>query len=244
VCAKVFHNSRPCFEEKLKKPNHQHDPIRLSKGKIRHVVLTDEAKQSFADWTKDKNAADHVFLRADSNVWGPSHQKRPLDEASERAGIRRPNSACPVLSFFSRVEAKASFVFAINSALLGTIAVHVQRPDLDKWVAVAALVVFSACLSASYYFTYKSSFPNLEGGHSSLVYFREIAKLREPEYLKAFRSQTEEALVDDMISQIWRNFHSPFPFHVFSPLPTVRDHDKAQVARILPIDECLVSDLF
>ena len=51
--------------------------IRLSKRKIRHVVLTDEAKRSFADWTKDKNAGDHVFLRADSNVWRPSHQKRP-----------------------------------------------------------------------------------------------------------------------------------------------------------------------
>jgi integrase len=61
--------------------------IRLSKGKIRHVVLTDEAKQSFAQWTEDLGPADNVFLRADNDRWGASHQKRPLDEASERAEI-------------------------------------------------------------------------------------------------------------------------------------------------------------
>jgi integrase len=50
-------------------------------------VLTDEAKQSFADWTKDKAPSEHVFLRADCDLWGISHQKRPLDEASARAKI-------------------------------------------------------------------------------------------------------------------------------------------------------------
>jgi integrase len=61
--------------------------IRLSKGKIRHVVLTDEGKAAFAGWTADRAHSDNVFLRADGGVWGKSHQKRPLDEASSRAGI-------------------------------------------------------------------------------------------------------------------------------------------------------------
>lgn len=61
--------------------------IRLSKGKIRHVVLTDEGKQSFAEWTEKLGPADNVFLRADKDRWGASHQKRPLDEASKHAGI-------------------------------------------------------------------------------------------------------------------------------------------------------------
>src|SRR3984893_15294667 len=34
--------------------------IRLSKGKIRHVVLTDEAKQSFAEWTENLSPDDNV----------------------------------------------------------------------------------------------------------------------------------------------------------------------------------------
>lgn len=61
--------------------------IRLSKGKVRHVVLTDEGKAAFEDWTTDRASIDLVFLRADGEPWGASHQKRPLDEASARAGI-------------------------------------------------------------------------------------------------------------------------------------------------------------
>jgi hypothetical protein len=38
-----------------------------------------------------------------------------------------------VLSFFARVEAKASFIFAINSALLGALALHVERSDFVDW---------------------------------------------------------------------------------------------------------------
>ena len=63
--------------------------IRLSKGKIRHVVLTDEGKQSFAEWTENLGAADRVFLRADGNHWGASHQKRPLDEAANWPVLNR-----------------------------------------------------------------------------------------------------------------------------------------------------------
>ena len=37
--------------------------IRLSKGKVRHVVLTDEAKAAFEGWTAKRSAADLVFLR-------------------------------------------------------------------------------------------------------------------------------------------------------------------------------------
>jgi len=61
--------------------------VRLSKGKVRHVVLTDEGKEAFVRWTKDKATTDHVFLRSDGAPWGASHQKRPLDEASERAEL-------------------------------------------------------------------------------------------------------------------------------------------------------------
>ena len=61
--------------------------IRLSKGKVRHVVLTDEGKAAFEGWTADRGSAHGVFLRDDGEPWGTSHQKRPLDEASVRAGI-------------------------------------------------------------------------------------------------------------------------------------------------------------
>jgi integrase len=47
--------------------------IRLAKGRIRHVVLTDDGKNCFATWTAGKSSQEMVFLRADGEVWAKSH---------------------------------------------------------------------------------------------------------------------------------------------------------------------------
>jgi integrase len=96
--------------------------IRLSKGKIRHVVLTDEGKQSFAEWTKDKGTSDHVFLRADKGTWGTSHQKRPLDDASERAKIS------PAVTFHILRHTHGSHL-AMNGVPMGVIAAQLGHAD-------------------------------------------------------------------------------------------------------------------
>jgi len=96
--------------------------IRLSKGKIRHVVLTDEGKQSFSEWTENLGAADRVFLRADSNHWGASHQKRPLDEASELAGIE------PAVTFHILRHTHGSHL-AMAGVPMGVIAAQLGHAD-------------------------------------------------------------------------------------------------------------------
>jgi integrase len=96
--------------------------IRLSKGKIRHVVLTDEAKQSFAEWTEKKGPADHVFLRADGDIWGASHQKRPLEEASEQAGIE------PAVTFHILRHTHGSHL-AMAGVPMGVIAAQLGHAD-------------------------------------------------------------------------------------------------------------------
>lgn len=96
--------------------------IRLSKGKIRHVVLTDEAKASFVGWTKDKGPADHVFRRADGEVWGTSHQKRPLDEASRQAGIS------PAVNFHILRHTHGSHL-AMSGVPMGVIAAQLGHAD-------------------------------------------------------------------------------------------------------------------
>ena len=116
-----------------------------------------------------------------------------------------PKQLDRILSFFARVEAKASFIFAVDSALLGTLAVHVERSDFEKAFTVLLLSLFGIAIAASYLYIYRSASPNLDGGHSSLIYFREIAKLREQEFAKAFRAQTDESYIDDVLSQVWRN---------------------------------------
>ncbi len=64
--------------------------IRLSKGKARHVTLTDEAVLCFLTWTRGRAPTEPVFLRDDGAVWGPSHQQRPLEEAGKAAEIEPP----------------------------------------------------------------------------------------------------------------------------------------------------------
>jgi integrase len=78
--------------------------VRLSKGKNRHVVLTDEGKDAFRRWTKDIPPGERIFLRRDGRAWGTSHQQRPLDEASDRAVI------VPAVNFHVLRHTHASFL--------------------------------------------------------------------------------------------------------------------------------------
>jgi integrase len=66
--------------------------IRLAKGRIRHVVLTDDADRCFAAWTAGKGAQDRVLLGANGGAWLKSHQVRPLEIASAIAKISPPVS--------------------------------------------------------------------------------------------------------------------------------------------------------
>ena len=96
--------------------------IRLSKGKVRHVVLTDEAKAAFEGWTAKRSAASLVFLRDDGNAWGASHQKRPLDEASAQAQIR------PAVNFHILRHSHGSHL-AMNGVPMGVIAAQLGHAD-------------------------------------------------------------------------------------------------------------------
>jgi integrase len=96
--------------------------VRLSKGKIRHVVLTDEGKAAFAGWTAGRAHSENVFLRADGKVWGKSHQKRPLDEASSRAGIS------PSVNFHILRHTHGSHL-AMSGVPMGVVAAQLGHAD-------------------------------------------------------------------------------------------------------------------
>jgi integrase len=65
--------------------------ILLSKsGKRRHVALNDEGIQLFSALTAGKKRGDLIFVRDDGKAWGPSHQQRPIEEASKIAKLDPP----------------------------------------------------------------------------------------------------------------------------------------------------------
>jgi integrase len=96
--------------------------IRLGKGKVRHVVLTDEGQDSFQVWTADRLGTDRIFLRDDGKPWGASHQKRPLGEASRQAGIS------PAVNFHILRHTYASHL-AMKGVPMGVIAAQLGHAD-------------------------------------------------------------------------------------------------------------------
>ena len=110
-----------------------------------------------------------------------------------------------VLGFFSRVDAKSSIVLAIDTAMLAFL--FAQAPALDQlqgWIMLTPAITL-ILLTVSMGYLYKQGAPSLNGGHQSLIYFREIANRTEANYIDEFIATSEEKYLKDILGQIWRN---------------------------------------
>jgi integrase len=130
--------------------------VRLSKGKIRHVVLTDEAVAAFDGWTSGRASTDLVFVRDDKAPWGTSHQKRPLDEASWAR-------ISPAVTFHILRHTHGSHL-AMNGVPMGVIAAQLGHADTRMTEK------HYAHLAPSYIAqTIRANFPRLGFDHGELV---------------------------------------------------------------------------
>jgi hypothetical protein len=127
-----------------------------------------------------------------------------MSSASE-TGARAEKQLDRVLGFFPRVEAKASFLFALDVGLLGYGVVNLGREDLHSAYVVAFGAAFLALTVVSLLHIYWCVSPHLKGGANSLIYFREIAGRTELEFADTFLSRTDESHARDAAGQIWRN---------------------------------------
>lgn len=107
--------------------------------------------------------------------------------------------------FFPRIDVKLSTLFAITSGQIAVSAVNLSPGDLKCWWIVVPLVVFLLTAAWIMLNLYNCAYPHLKGGHKSLLYFNEIAKLREVEYIKKVLDVSEEEYFSDVAGQIWRN---------------------------------------
>jgi integrase len=97
--------------------------VRESKaGKPRHVVLTNEGQRLFATLSAGRLGNDPIFTRADGEVWGKSHQLRPMLDASHRAKIK------PAISFHVLRHTHAT-TLAMNGVPMGVIAGQLGHAD-------------------------------------------------------------------------------------------------------------------
>jgi integrase len=97
--------------------------VRVSKSsKPRHVVLNGEGQQLFASLTAGRAPQDLVFHRDDSDPWGPSHQQRPLEEASRVAKLDPPAT-------FHILRHTYASALAMKGAPMGVIAAQLGHGD-------------------------------------------------------------------------------------------------------------------
>jgi hypothetical protein len=110
-----------------------------------------------------------------------------------------------VLSFFPRVDAKASVVLAVDTGMVGYLSAHLPGLDSMRWWEFLAPACTIALLAWSFWYLYKGAFPQLKGGEGSLVYFREVAGRTETKFVDEFMAQQESAYIKDILGQAWRN---------------------------------------
>lgn len=110
-----------------------------------------------------------------------------------------------ILGFFPRVDAKAAGLFAVNSAMLTIAILNVRIMDLSIWYVGIPAALTLLALIASYVFLYRCNFPDLSGGHGSLLYFVEIQKRTEAVFMNDYFAADDEAYRRDLLGQIWQN---------------------------------------
>jgi hypothetical protein len=110
-----------------------------------------------------------------------------------------------VLGFFERVDSKMSVVLGVDLAMSGLLFTEFHSAQKVPPYGWLFIVVFSILIAASLLSLYRGSFPNLNGGHTSLVYFRELQKKPESDFLTAYRNLKGDSLADDYLGQVWRN---------------------------------------
>jgi len=110
-----------------------------------------------------------------------------------------------VLSFFPRVDSKASVVLAVDTAMLGYLAAkipHVRWPA--SWDTTVPSVAF-ILIFGSLWHLYRTAFPTLKGGNHSLIYFKEIAVRTESKFIDEFAGLSELDYSKELLGQVWRN---------------------------------------
>ena len=94
--------------------------VRESKsGKPRDVPLTDRGAALFDRACIGKKRADKLFMRADNQPWGRSHQTRLMREACQRAGIDPPISFHGLRHAYAASLARAGVPLQVIAAALG-----------------------------------------------------------------------------------------------------------------------------
>lgn len=108
-------------------------------------------------------------------------------------------------SFFGRIDAKLTAVASWLFVQLAVVALNTKWDDLSHTQVWVPFFGYAICSSVAARYLWKCIFPESKGGDSSLIYFGEIARRTEANFIKEYRAMTTDQLLDDLAGQIWRN---------------------------------------
>ena len=109
------------------------------------------------------------------------------------------------LEWVGRHDARSSFVTGISIAMLGYLAT--VTPAMDRWTVwlVASFLTAVALLLASLVCIYLGQYPKTKSQNASLLFFDTISGLHFDEYRRRFIGMTDEAYLEDLLSQSHTN---------------------------------------
>jgi Family of unknown function (DUF5706) len=111
-----------------------------------------------------------------------------------------------VLSFFPRVDAQASVILAINTAMIATLTSNAPNLKSFECYMLFSLLPALSLISLSICNLYFLAYPRLKGPtEKSVIYFAQISENSLDEYQTMFFGLTEEEYIKDLLGQIWRN---------------------------------------
>lgn len=118
------------------------------------------------------------------------------------------------LAWISAADSKGSFIFALDTAMLGILAAVIPKSGTAWEIAPAIVASFSAIFGlASVLFLCFSSFPRTDGPKKSLIFFGGIAQRDGKQFTEAVSLLNHESYLADLSTQCHRNAeiaHSKF----------------------------------
>lgn len=116
------------------------------------------------------------------------------------------NNLSRQLGWIQATESKISFIFAINTALLGVLAALLPNTS-DNWTIWLSIpVVFtSIALLLSILFLSLASFPRTKGPAGSVIYFGGIMEYTPSEFSTKVHAMKDQDYIADLLSQCHRN---------------------------------------
>lgn len=148
-------------------------------------------------------AVDLALGSAESGPTATAPPPRRTDN-EELAG-RAKDQLALVLSFFVRVETKLSVILAVDLAMISIAFAKVLPLAEVSLSVIGLLALFAVMQVASLILLYRGSFPHLEDGERSLIYFRAVAQLDQADYRMRFTQRDLGAHIDDVIDEAWIN---------------------------------------